>query len=75
MDKGITFTNDKQRARFAFLTAKKIQKEGTKAFRTKEREGQIYTQPIEQATQNIKKEVIRELTNTVNVIFKEFNKL
>lgn len=74
-DKGITFTNEKQRSRFAFAVANKISKQGTSQYRNNTNRGQIYTPAINEAITEIQEAFKEELMTKVNTIFKEWNKL
>lgn len=75
IDKGITFANDKQRARFSYLVAKKIEKEGTMQYKNNTLKGKIYSQPIEETIKEIQEQFKDELMQKVNTIFKEYNKI
>lgn len=74
-DKGITFSNDKQRTRFAFAVANKISKQGTLQYRNNTNRGQIYTPAINKAITHLQEAFKEELMTKVNTIFKEWNKL
>ena len=54
--KGIQFETEKERARFAYFVAKKIQKEGTKLYRSGQ-ELDIFKTAIDTFTENLKEEL------------------
>ena len=56
IDKGITFDSDRERSSFAYLLAKKIQKEGTQLFRDKGR-ADVYSNEIPETIQRVQKRI------------------
>lgn len=54
VDKGLSFSTDRERNTFAYFLARKIARQGTDRNRNPRQD--IYTQPIEQAVEGIKNE-------------------
>ena len=69
IDKGITFSSEKELNSFSYLTAKKIEREGTQRF--KEPRNDIYTPALEKAVERFKQ---RAAAYMQNVIIKELMK-
>lgn len=67
IDKGIPFDSDRERKSFAYLLAKKIQKEGTQLFRDKGRTD-VYSNEIPKTINNIARKLADEVVLRIESI-------
>lgn len=67
LDKGIAFADERERRSFAYLLAKKIQKEGTELFREGGR-SDVYSNEITQTIENITKRISKSLQTEIQTI-------
>ena len=62
-DKGLSFSNETERGTFAFFTARKIAREGTRRHETPNT--QVYSEPINKAVETVGQEVRRYILQSV----------
>lgn len=67
LDKGIAFYDERERRSFAYLLAKKIQKEGTELFREGGR-ADVYSNEIQQTVENITQRISMSLQTEIQTI-------
>jgi hypothetical protein len=67
LDKGIAFSDERERRSFAYLLAKKIQKEGTELFREGGR-SDVYSNDIQQTVENITQRISKSLQTEIQTI-------
>lgn len=67
LDKGIAFSDERERRSFAYLLAKKIQKEGTELFREGGR-ADVYSNEIQQTVENITQRISMSLQTEIQTI-------
>lgn len=67
-DKGLSFDSETDRGTFAYFTARKIAREGTRRHETPNT--QVYSEPIKKASEEIGKEVRQYILSGISAVIK-----
>lgn len=68
IDKGLQFDTESKRGTFAYFTARKIAREGTKRHETPNT--QVYSEPIKKAVETVSQEVRRAISDSIKATIK-----